>query len=197
MLFSPHRPLSVASSTVSALQSPIIAPSAPPEAVVPDALDTATIHDQPTARPDSPPPSGSTTPTKSAGTPTPTPTIRMPRGFLDLSGFFRVRQPASVRASVKAEPSPAVEQDATVSIADGDTPETHDEGNADGDDEDDRRTIRASASEEVADRKLSEAYANGHPNGNGSVVSHGDGQAAAEKAAGELHATQVLDGVSG
>ena len=81
-------------------------------------------------------------------------------------------------------------------LANGEVPQTLDESNVDGDDDDDRRTIRASASDEIADRKSGEPPGNGHPNGNGSVVSRGHPQMAAEKAVGELHATQVIDGVS-
>lgn len=156
----------------------------------PDTLDTQTIREQPLDRDGSPPPSGSTTPTKTiaespAPTPTPTPTntIKKPRGFLDLSGFFRGRQPstASTRSGVSARAESSSRSTTTVEQGDaadrehessgssalpnGDAAPSAEEGVA-ADDEDDRRTIRASASEDAAESKA-QAQANGHVNGNG------------------------------
>ena len=197
----PHRPLSVASTTISALQSPVLAPSLPPEASpsVPDSAETLTIRDHPVEA-DSPPPSGSTTPTKSvAEPPTPTNTVRKPRGFLDLSGFFRGRQPSSTRSSSKAESSSTAENHdgagAAAPSANGDAQQPLDEGNAGGDDEDDRRTIRAGASEDAAEGKsTANTHANGriNGNGNGNAIAHNHQQSAAEKAAADAHASQVV-----
>lgn len=204
MFNRPHRPLSVASTTISALQSPVLGPSTlqEPSSALADPLDTLTIRDHPLTDADSPPPSGSTTPTKSrAETPTPTNTVRKPRGFLDISGFFRARQPSISRSSGKAESSSMAEHhestDTAVSVANGHVSHPLDESNATGDDEDDRRTIRATGSEDVAEIKsTTSTHANGCVNGNGTVIDHSHPQSAAEKAGRDLHASQVVDSVS-
>ena len=141
----------------------------------------------------------------STPTPTPTSTIKKPRGFLDLSGFFRGRQPstastrsgASARAESSSRSTTVVEQSDEVehdhepsgssALPNGDTaPTAEDGGGAGADDEDDRRTIRASASEDAAEN-ASKVQANGHVNGNGA-------HRAAEKL--QTSRSQVVDVIS-
>ena len=71
-------------------------------------------------------------------------------------------------------------------LPNGDAAPAADEGGAGADDEDDRRTIRASASEDAAENKA-QGQANGHVNGNGA-------HRAAEKL--QTSRSQVVDVIS-
>ncbi|KAI0700404.1 UV radiation resistance protein and autophagy-related subunit 14-domain-containing protein [Cytidiella melzeri] len=209
----PHRASSIASATVSALQSPVLLPSV--LLTEPDnqsnqrlkSVDTLQSLEGPRIEIDSPPASGSNTPTTSAITPTNT--IRKSRAFLDLtplSGFWKSRSTSrsSSRSSVKAEPpledDHAGEATPTISFATNnfDQAQTESAG-VSGDEEDDRQTIRGGAgeasSDEVPERKVrSNGAQKTLMNGNG--VGHSN-HATTEKSAAQLHTeSHVVDGVS-
>ncbi|KAI0344056.1 hypothetical protein BDW22DRAFT_1483181 [Trametopsis cervina] len=165
----PHRASSIASTTISALQSPTLVPSInlvdAEGQETPSETDTDVVARQnpPRIEIDSPPPSGSTTPTATETATTPTNTVRKARTFLDLtpiSGLWRARNSSSSRSSIKAEPP--LEDDrtgeATPTIASAlpnFVQQQQGSYGVSGDDEDDRRTIRGEASSEddVPERK--------------------------------------------
>ncbi|GBE78528.1 hypothetical protein SCP_0114170 [Sparassis crispa] len=140
--------LTVASSSVSisSLQSPILTPSTLPSETAsqtqPDGLPSINTT-VPVAEHDSPPASGSTTPTTSIPD---TGTARKSRAFIDLApftGFLRSRYPSTTRPTVKSVPEASEgAQDASGSAPPTSNGEAQAESEATGDDEDDRRTIR-------------------------------------------------------
>ncbi|KII86321.1 hypothetical protein PLICRDRAFT_93773 [Plicaturopsis crispa FD-325 SS-3] len=147
----------LSSSSIASLESPNLSPSS---------SDT-TSGDAPNgdaAASDSPPASGSTTPTAAPLTPSESSgsSSRISfLGFSPLAGFLRGRYPsASAQPTVKSLAEDAHE-DADASP--GDSP-PHDEATATGaddEDEDDRRTIRGAAGERTED-KNGTAHTNGH-----------------------------------
>lgn len=167
---------------------------------------------------DGEPASGAVTPMKTAEqVSTPTGTVRKSRGFLDLtplSGFFK-RNPTSSQGAAKAEPplddDTAGEATPTVpsaqAPANGAAPvpelsEAQAEGSGSGEDEDesDRRTIRASTSEDDVDeaKQRTKVHAgNGMVNGNGAALGHGAqvGEKVVE-AAESVRSPSVVEGVS-
>lgn len=130
--------------------------------------------------------------------------MRKSRAFLDLtplSGFFKSRYPSSSRGSAKAE-LPADEEDvgeATSSIPPANgaevSPEAQAEGSGVGDDEDDRRTIRAVPTDDdgAESKARSKAVPNGIANGHSSAA----GQApVAEKVVDGLPTPGLVDSLS-
>ena len=92
------------------------------------------------------------------------------------------------------------QQDATIATANGDGSRSADGSTSAANDEDDRRTIRASVSAaDVAESKTA-VRANGHINGNGgiagTVLNGHQQQSAVEKTAGDVRAQAAVD-VSG
>lgn len=187
----PVQRFSVASSSasLSSLRSPILTasslPSAPASAesnpisaatsttaeqkgsTPPDGLPTVAITSPTLAESESPPRSGSTTPTRSvvdAAAP------RKSRAFLDLTpltgfSFLRGRYAASSRSASGSHDGPSSE---AASDAEPPQPQTTTDGNAAvdpaaGDDEDDRRTIRGRRDTIVAGKTDSHPVGNGHP----------------------------------
>ncbi|KAI0932749.1 hypothetical protein AcW1_000225 [Taiwanofungus camphoratus] len=142
------------SASISSLQSPVLTASALPSETLspnkPDGLPPASTDAS--VLDESPPMSGATTPTRP--TSDLATTSRKSRPFLDLApfaGFLRSRYPSSSRPSVKSVlevPENAQEggsSDATPAPPNGDAQarsRTADEASGNGDDEDDRRTIR-------------------------------------------------------
>lgn len=208
----PLRPPSVASATISALQSPVIAPASDPAAD--DELSLASAEtgadDDDGSDGDSQPASGSATPTKAAEPPTtPTGTVRKSRGFLDLaplSGFFKARYPSSTRGTVKADPpledegpgeaTPTVSSTSTVPAV----VETPAEGSGGSEEvEDDRRTIRASTSEDgVAEQKHRTKHQAGRGMMNGNGAAHGLSHEpeVGEKVVDTQRSASMVDGIS-
>ena len=214
----------MASATISALQSPILTPSQFETAGEPDAL-ASTEHDD-GALSDGELASGAVTPTKTPDSATtPTGTARKSRGFLDLtplSGFFK-RNPSSSRGAARAEPpldsdehsageaTPTVASmrapaglAASVSAPELSAAEAQAEGSASGgedeaEDESDRRTIRASTSEDGLDEAKRRAKVHAAPSVNGNGHAAGEvGEKVVELAPeGAVHAPGVVvDGVS-
>ncbi|EKM60705.1 uncharacterized protein PHACADRAFT_203855 [Phanerochaete carnosa HHB-10118-sp] len=212
-----YRPPSVASTTISALQSPVFAPSTLPAVGEPasfaptDSVLAASEEDGS----DGEPASGAVTPTKMPEPVNmPTSTVRKSKGFLDLtplSGFFK-RNPSSSRGSAKAEPPLDDDQtgEATPTMASTSTPvaspasapelaKAQAEGSGSGDDEDDsdRRTIRASTSGDGAEENKQGAKIRAGRvaiNGNGTVLGHG--AQVGEKIVEPACSPSVVDGVS-
>ncbi|KAH9836605.1 UV radiation resistance protein and autophagy-related subunit 14-domain-containing protein [Rhodofomes roseus] len=194
----PSQRYSVASSSasLSSLRSPILTASSLPTpdastnsammssnagqkpSAPPDGLPTVAVT-SPVAESESPPRSGSTTPTRSvadAAAP------RKSRAFLDLTpltgfGFLRGRYASSSRSASGSQDGPSSE-----SGNDGESAQAASDGtdaaveSAAGDDEDDRRTIRGRRDTIVAG---GEAKADVNPAGNGHAVPGQNG--AAEK----------------
>lgn len=224
----PRRPPSVASATISALQSPVLKPSTVPDAGEPGPITPADSAAAATEErgSDGEPASGAITPTKAAEPiSTPTGTVRKSKGFLDLtplslSGFFK-RNPSSSRGAAKAEPPLDDEQagEATPTVASAAAPvaaaepapaavEAPAQGGSgsssseDEDDEDDadRRTIRASTSEDGVEegKQRTKVHAgNNAANGNGTAGGHGAHveEKVVASAAG-ARSPSVVDGVS-
>ncbi|KAI0090044.1 UV radiation resistance protein and autophagy-related subunit 14-domain-containing protein [Irpex rosettiformis] len=204
------------STTISALQSPMLTPDvtiAEPDSMDSKVLDSPDVStlDGPTIEIDSPPASGSTTPT----IPTPTSTVRKSRAFLDLtplSGFWRSRNPpsSSSRSSGKVEPpledDHAGEATPTISSTSVIYVQTQEESVVgSSDDEDDRETIHASAGwgesgdeMSVSERKTrskvgSKSLVNGR--GNGVGPGHETEMKKEEKVVGQLSMEpHVVDG---
>ncbi|GJE87893.1 hypothetical protein PsYK624_039770 [Phanerochaete sordida] len=193
---TPYRPPSVASTTISTLQSPVLTASMLPSVEEPVALastdSVAALSEEDGS--DGEPASGAVTPTHPAEPGgTLTGTVRKSRGFLDLtplSGFWK-RHPSSSRGAAKAEPplddEASGEATPTAPSAPAPVPsaapgpaaaEAQAEGSGSGDDEDesDRRTIRASTSEDGVDEGKARAKvhaAKDAAHGNGTAVGHG------------------------
>ncbi|EMD41537.1 hypothetical protein CERSUDRAFT_110089 [Gelatoporia subvermispora B] len=184
----PQRFLPSSSDSIVSLQSPILtastppidithSPSSPPDGL-PDTEASAPIAAETIAH-GSPPASGATTPELA------TPTARKSRAFLDLAplaGFLRVRYPSASRAA-KVPAAPAQEGDATpVATSSAVTQGEPEEG----EDEDDRRTIRGASmplGEDGEEGKRTTATGTAHENG-GAVPAGVDGEGR-EKAASE------------
>ncbi|KZT67671.1 hypothetical protein DAEQUDRAFT_812727 [Daedalea quercina L-15889] len=191
----PVQRYSVASSSasLSSLRSPILTASSLPDpnsattptsadhkvSAPPEGLPTVAVTSPTVADNESPPRSGSTTPTTSlADTATP----RKSRAFLDLTpltgfGFLRGRYASSSRSSSGPQDGPSSE-----TANDGESAQAAPENGtavepATGDDEDDRRTIRGRRDTVVAS---AEAKTDVQTNGNGHAVQGQNG--AGEKA---------------
>lgn len=193
-----HRAPSITSTTISALQSPIMAPlsifvEADVDPAVLDSTDAETIREYPNEGGEelnSPPPSGSTTPTKTiTDTSTPTNTVRKSRTFLDLtplSGFFKSRSASNSRVDTKAQPPLEDARAEATPLANG---SGHPQEDSNTDDEDDRRTIRAGVSEE--DTAEGKSLATARPNGTLNGAAFGHAPPAVEKIADTLQSPQV------
>lgn len=207
----PLRPPSVASATISALQSPVITALAlPAEGEPPDLTFTGEADGETDA--ESPPASGAATPTKVADATTPNGTARKSRGFLDLaplSGFFKARYPSSTRGSSKADPpledehhageaTPTASSVNHINISAQAEAQAEESGSEDI--EDDRRTIRASTSGDDLEEQKHRAKVQagkGVVNGNGAAAGHArEPKAAGEKGVDAVRSPSMVDGVS-
>ena len=138
--------------------------------------------------------------------------MRKSRGFLDLaplSGFFKARYPSSSRGPSKAEEPPPDDEpahagDATPTIASARhaeyavAAEAQAEGSGGEDVEDDRRTIRASTSEDdgVDEHKGRAKVQAALANGNG-AAHHGPGRVGEKlEVVDRLRSPPVVEGVS-
>ncbi|CCM01316.1 uncharacterized protein FIBRA_03365 [Fibroporia radiculosa] len=201
----PTQRFSTASSvSISSLQSPVLtASSLPSTASEPptdpnsehDGLPTAASH-PPIDDSESPPRSGSTTPT--------TASTRRSRAFLDLApfaGFLRGRYPSSSRPSVRSVPeSPEGAQalapsastvPSTPTVPRGQSDAADDSGE-NADDEDDRRTIRGRS--EAPDVEETESEGKVEVSGNGHAAPEANG--AAEKMVDQRDTPPLVNGVS-
>ena len=158
------------SGSLASLRSPMLTasslPSAPPTSSVtapseqnvtglPDGLPTVAVTSPSVADNDSPPRSGSTTPTRSAADAA---TPRKSRAFLDLTplagfGFFRGRYASSSRSASSSQGEPSSERaHGEEAAADGGVPSTAEPAAGDTrDEDDDQRTIRGRRDTVVAD----------------------------------------------
>ena len=179
----------------------------------PDSEDISSLEG-PRIEVDSPPASGSTTPT----VPTPTSTVRKSRAFLDLtplSGFWRSRNTSSSSSRESGKVEPPLEDDhageATPTISSTTVnvvqPAQEESVSSSSDDEDDRRTIQApvsggeSGDETHVPKRRGRSKAGPKNMVNGNVNGVGAGHEVEvkkeEKVAGQLSMEpHVVDGVS-
>ncbi|KZT06207.1 uncharacterized protein LAESUDRAFT_726023 [Laetiporus sulphureus 93-53] len=190
-----HRFPLASSESISSLQSPILTASSLP---APSDIATPTVDAKPDGLPavvtnvsadehgaESPPQSGSTTPTRAH--PDSGSSTRKSRAFLDLApltGFLRARYPSSSRPMVRSVPeSPEGSQEDSSTPTTRTSTDASDEGTSEAgpaESEDDRRTIRGHG-EGAEEGKIGlEAHGNGH-------AAHGEENGTGEKAEESVH----------